>query len=292
MSVDGIKTKGLESGNNMMEKIMKDLDGRSQLASAVSLPQLGDLPLDSVINFSSHKYWGISDPARFFALMEEAKTLLSPGYYLGDNLLTWGRNNSLFHDELFRKAWQDNIQNDADQAIAWRRYILACAAFHCVQLEGDFVECGVYSGSGIKTVMDYLGGTDFPKTFWGYDTYDYHPVEGHHFAGQCEGFFDVVCQRFAAYSQVRLIKGFIPDSFSQGMPDQVAYLHIDMNNAESEIATLEALFDRVVSGGIIVLDDYEWMAYRRQKMMEDPWFSARNYRVFPLPTGQGLIIKR
>jgi hypothetical protein len=42
-----------------------------------------------------------------------------------------------------------------------------------------------------------------------------------------------------------------------------------------------------------VLDDYEWSGpYRNQKLAEDPWFDARRHKVFPLPTGQGLVIKR
>lgn len=259
----------------------------------MEIPKLKPLSLTEIVNFSTEKSWGISDPVRFYQLLEEMKKLITPGYYIGDNLLTWGRNNSLFEDEVFRKAWTDNIQNDADQAIAWRRYILASAACHCIQLPGDFVECGVYTGTGIKTVMDYLGGKAFPKTFWGYDTFDYNPVEGHSFAGQQEGFFEQVCHRFAAYPQARLIKGFIPDSFDQGAPEQVAYLHIDLNNAEGELAALEALFDRVVSGGMIILDDYEWAGvYREQKQAEDPWFEVRGYRVIPLPTGQGMLIKR
>ena len=255
------------------------------------LPRLGELPMDRLTNFSVPKHWGVSDPVRFQALMDEARSLVT-GYYLGDNLFTWGRNNSLFEDEPFRQAWEANIQNDADRAIAWRRYILACAAFHCAQLDGDFVECGVYAGSGIKTVLDYLGGPAFPKTFWGYDTFDYHPVAGHQFAGQRDGFFDTVCARFAGYPTVRLVKGLLPDSFSQGRPDRVAYLHIDFNNAEAELAALEALFDRIVPGGIVILDDYEWAGYREQKRREDPWFEQRGYRVFPLPTGQGLVFKR
>lgn len=258
----------------------------------MELPKLGALNLENVINFSSPRSWGITDVPRFQALMEEAKSLVTPGYYLGDNLFTWGRNNSLFEDETFRNAWQANIMNDADMAIAWRRYILACAGHQCVQLQGDFVECGVYAGTGIKTVMDYLGGTAFPKTFWGYDTYDYHPVQGHNFSGQAEGFFEQIQNRFKEYPQVRLIKGFLPESLSQGAPEKIAYLHIDLNNAEGELAVLNALFDRVVSGGFIILDDYEWAVYRKQKQAEDPWFDARDYRVFPFPTGQGLVIKR
>lgn len=259
----------------------------------MKLPELGQLPLDQIINFSTPKSWGISDPVRFNQLMEEAKSLVTPGYYLGDNLFTWGRNNSLFEDETFRQAWSNNIQNDADQAIAWRRYILASAAFHCIQLPGDFVECGVYTGTGIKTVMDYLGGQSFPKTFWGYDTFDYNPVDGHHFQGQQEGFFEIVQKRFEGYPQTKLIKGFLPDSFADGKPDAVAYLHIDLNNAPGELAVLEHLFDSIVPGGVIILDDYEWAGvYRTQKHAEDPWFESRGYRVMPLPTGQGMVIKR
>ena len=258
----------------------------------MQLPKLEPLKLGNVINFSSPKSWGIADVPRFQALMEEAKSLVSPGYYLGDNLFTWGRNNSLFEDTVFRDAWQSNIMNDADMAIAWRRYVLASAAHHCVQLPGDFVECGVYAGSGIKTVMDYLGGPEFPKHFWGYDTFDYNPVEGHTFAGQATGFFDQIQNRFSEYPQVHLIKGLLPESFAQGAPDKIAYLHIDLNNAEGELATLEYLFERVVSGGFVILDDYEWAVYRRQKQAEDPWFEQRGYRVIPFPTGQGLVIKR
>lgn len=258
----------------------------------MKLPKLNELSLQQIVNFSTPKSWGVSDPVRFHALMEEAKSLVTPGYYLGDNLFTWGRNNSLFEDAAFRDAWQANILNDADQAIAWRRYILATSAYHAVQLDGDFVECGVYAGSGIKTVMDYLGGPEFPKKFWGYDTYDYHPVSGHNFAGQQTGFFEQVKERFVSYPQVRLIKGLLPDSFAQGMPERVAYLHLDLNNAAGELAVLENLFDRIVPGGVIIMDDYEWTAYRQQKQAEDPWFDKRGYRVMPLPTGQGMIIKR
>lgn len=250
--------------------------------------------MDRTANFYCETSWGISDPARFHALLNEARKLVAPGYYLGDNLFTWCRNNSAFEDESFLKAWGDNIYNDADEAIAWRRYILATFAHHCIQLtEGDFVECGVYSGSGIKIVIDYLGRENFPRSFWGYDTFDYNPVEGHAFPGQQTGFFEEVQKRFDGYSQVKLVKGLLPASLAGNSPEKISYLHIDLNNAKGEIAVLDALFDRVVPGGIIILDDYEWAGtYRPQKQQEDQWFEERSYRVTPLPTGQGFLIKR
>ena len=46
-----------------------------------------------------------------------------------------------------------------------------------------------------------------------------------------------------------------------------------------------------MTGGIVVLEDYEWSGrFGSQKIAEDGWFKARNYRVIPLPTG--LMLKR
>ncbi|MES2324963.1 MAG: TylF/MycF/NovP-related O-methyltransferase [Pseudomonadota bacterium] len=248
---------------------------------------------NKVLNFMVQTTWGITDPVRFYQLMAEAQTLVVPGTYLGDNLFTWGKGNSPFEDKAFVKAWESNVQNDADRAIAWRRYILACSAYHCAQLEGDFVECGVYRGTGIKTIIDYFGKDEFTKTYWGYDTFDYNPVEGHSFSGQEDGLYDEICRRFAGYDQVKLVKGLLPASLVDNSPAKIAFLHVDMNSAEYEVAVLEVLFDRLVPGGMLILDDYEWAGiYREQKMAEDAFFEKRKYRVFPLPTGQGLVLKR
>lgn len=147
-------------------------------------------------------------------------------------------------------------------------------------------------GSGIKTVVDYLGGKGFPKTFWGYDTFDSNPT-GHSFPGQQDGLFDQVSERLNGYSQVRLVRGLLPDSLEGNSPEKIAYLHIDLNSAKYELLVLEKLFERIVPGGVLILDDYEWAGvYREQKILEDQWFDARSYRVFPLPTGQGLVLKR
>ena len=152
------------------------------------LPEHGSVDPNNFLSFSMPVFWGTRDPERVNQLVAELLPLLVGGYHSGDNLLTWVRNISFLDDPAFRKAYESNIQNPADSAIAWRRYIIACAGYHCVQLEGDFVECGVYRATGIKTVVDYLGGKAFPKQFYGYDTFDYNPVEGHAFEGQQAGF--------------------------------------------------------------------------------------------------------
>jgi hypothetical protein len=200
----------------------------------------------------------------------------------------------MLDDKPFVAAWTSNAEGLSDMAVLWRRYILATSAFHCVQLGGDFVECGAYTGVGMKTVIDYLGGKTFPRRFWGYDVFEHKsgmpniPMEGL----KEPGLYERVKAKFEGYPQVRLMHGMIPDIFSVGCPDRIAYLHIDLNQAPAEIAALEHLFHRVVPGGMVILDDYEWATvYRAQKLAEDPWFERRGHRVMPLPTGQGLVIK-
>ena len=71
--------------------------------------------------------------------------------------------------------------------------------------------------------------------------------------------------RFAAYSNVKVIKGVVPDVLAEVSPQKIAYLHIDMNSPAAELGAIEVLFDRVVPGGVIVLDDYGWLVFQKPK---------------------------
>jgi O-methyltransferase len=247
-----------------------------------------------LINFFYPVFWATADHRKLIELMEAATAQVGHGYHFADNLFTWARNNSMLHDDGFIAAWSANAETDSDKAIIWRRYILACAGFHSMHLRGDFVECGAYTGVGIKTVVDYLGGPAFPKKVWLYDLFE-HQEEMLHHAMPEHGpdLFERVKRKFDGYPLVRVLKGNIPSVFEGESPKAIAYLHIDLNEAPAEIAALDALFKRVVPGGIVILDDYEWSGpYRDQKLAEDRWFQARQYQVFPLPTGQGIVLKR
>ena len=263
------------------------------LGRRLSLPTLGSPPEDRVNNFMLPVFWGADDEEAVAERLKEVCKHVSSGVHLGDNLLTWARNNSMLDDATFVAAWDSNAENSSDRAIVWRRYVLACAGYHCLHLDGDFVECGAYTGVGVKTVVDYLGGTGFPRTFWAYDLFSHDASMVHHeMPEHGPELFERVKRKFEAYPQVKVIRGEIPGVFAGQSPAAIAYLHIDLNQAPAEVAALDALFDRVVPGGVIVLDDYEWSFYRKQKLAEDAWFEERQYRVIPLPTGQGIVLKR
>ena len=248
---------------------------------------------DELKNFFNPIFWGVKDPD-IFANLLKILTTQTNGYHFSDNMFTFQRNNSMLTDDHFMSVWKDNIVSPNDGAIIWRRYILCMAAHHCANLEGDFVECGAYEGVGAKVVIDYLGDYFKNKTFWLYDLFEHDSsLDNHSMPNHGPELYKSVQHRFDSYNNVRVEKGFIPDVYeSNGAPEKIAYLHIDLNQAPAEIATLEALFDRVVPGGVIIFDDYEMLFYRAQKLAEDKWLGDRGYKVFPLPTSQGLVIKR
>jgi hypothetical protein len=89
-----------------------------------------------------------------------------------------------------------------------------------------------------------------------------------------------------------VVKGRVPASFETTELTKVAYLSIDMNNATAEIAAIDYLWNHLVFGAIIVLDDYAYGSeFLGQKSAWDKFAVSKGFEVLTLPTGQGLIIK-
>ena len=183
---------------------------KSLTSKGFQLPKLGAPSPTQVKSVFMPTFWGTKNPDAVTQHAKAIAELAEPGFHFADNFFTWARNCSILEDEVFVTAWRDNAETDADQAIIWRRYILACTAYHCVQLDGDFVECGAYTGVGVKTVMDFLGGVTFPKDFWVYDLFEHeewmlhHPMPDHGPDLEAR-----VRAKFESYPQVGIFKGFI-----------------------------------------------------------------------------------
>lgn len=223
--------------------------------------------------------------------------------YAQDNLIALQRTAGFVADSKFRAAFDRHAQTQQERSLAWRLHTLTWAAHHCLNIPGDFVECGVYKGFSFAVVTSYLDFAAVPKTLYLYDTYGGIPaafnsenrsnaVYEKENAENPDAIYDHVVQTFAPYSNVKVVRGIIPDTFAEECPEQIALLHIDLNSKKSEIATLEALFDKVSPGGLIVFDDYGWSGYVQQKIAEDEFMCDRNHQILELPTGQGLLIKR
>jgi len=223
--------------------------------------------------------------------------------YANDNLIALQRSAGFRRDPAFVEAVRKHAATEQERSLLWRLHTQIWCARHALDLDGDFVECGVYTGYCMGVMADYLGFGASGRQMYLYDTFEGIPeaynsegrsnrVYAEQNAANPDTIHDIARDRFAALPNVHLVRGIVPDTFAEACPDRIAFLHVDMNSAASEIAALEVLFDRVVAGGFILFDDYGWSGYRAQKEAEDVWLAARGHFVLELPTGQGLCLKR
>lgn len=233
---------------------------------------------------------------RMLPTMAELVATVAHRTYMADGLIT--RHTADFlHDQKFLSAYAKGKATGSWMRMdpRWRVYTACWAASHAVDLPGDFVECGVNRGGMALTIIEYLNFGALAKRFFLLDTYTGFPA-GSRSASANEGLYtdcyDDVVETFAPYPNAVIVRGVVPDSLSAIDAERIAYLSIDMNSAEPEVAAVKALWSRMAPGAAVLLDDYAGgLAYRPQKRAFDALAKELGIQILALPTGQGLIIK-
>lgn len=236
--------------------------------------------------------------------LEQALTTIADIYkgkfYCNDMLISLWRNLSFRHDQKFMSCFYNAVTNEQEQSLLWRLHTLAWAAKNALNVEGDFVECGVFKGFCSSVLFKYLDFQDMPRNAYLYDTFEGLPEKTStaqersawdYTQYDSEAIYNGVLEKFSSYKNVKVVRGIVPDSFEVAVPEKIALLHIDMNSEKAEVLALEHLFDKVVPGGMIVFDDFGWTCNENQMKSELAFMNARNHAVMELPTGQGLVIK-
>ena len=227
----------------------------------------------------------------------------SPTTYDTDGILTCN-NCDFIKEKKFEKAYiaAQDTKPWPGFTLQWRVYIVCWFANHIKNLEGDYVECGVNTGAYSRAVIDYIDFNSTGKTFYLLDTFDGFPdgqineeekkngisyYEGDHY----KNVFEQVLETFKSFN-VKVIKGTVPETLSQCKAEKIVYLSIDMNASFPEIACAEYFWDKIVKGGVVILDDYGFPLHIQQKLAFDKFAKERNIEIMSLPTGQGIIIKQ
>lgn len=223
--------------------------------------------------------------------------------YANDLLYTY-HNADFIKEPLFAEAYKlcKEIGGDLlkDYDIQWRIHVLCWAASHAAHLEGDFVDCGVNTGFCPRAVIHYVDFNRLGKKYYLLDTFsgmderystpremERHKQLGY---GTKGNIYEQVKKTFAPFN-VEIIKGAIPDTLTQVGTKKVSYLSIDMNSVRPEVEALKFFWDKMVSGGLIILDDYGYPGCLDQKLAHDAFALSKGVKVLSLPTCQGLIIK-
>lgn len=217
-------------------------------------------------------------------------------------------NHEFMADPAFCNAYNRGVRAAADEYhIHWRAHIALWTASSASKLDGDFVECGVNYGFLSSAIMQYLNWDSLGKIFYLLDTFagldKRYVSELELKSGAMElnqqllrtnGYaqnVDSVRANFSEWQNVRIIQGSVPDTLSAVDAQKIAYLHLDMNCAAPEVAAFNLLWERLVPGAFVLLDDYAYHGYSAQKSAMDAAAKAKDLSIASLPTGQGLLIK-
>ncbi|HQR08311.1 MAG TPA: TylF/MycF/NovP-related O-methyltransferase [Gemmatales bacterium] len=224
-----------------------------------------------------------------------------PSWTYGEDGLCTMHVADFLNDPQFQKAYAAGKATGSwpNGDLRWRVYVALWAARQAWNLSGDFVECGVHLGGLATAILTDVNWQQSPsRHFYLLDTFNGFPADQRGVAAEVhrndylDDVWPQVQGHFSKFPAVKLIRGAIPQTLTHVTSQQVAYLSIDMNCAEPEVAALEYFWPRMVTGGIVLLDDYAFAeAYRRQKEAIDRWAKPLSLPILSLPTGQGLLIK-
>ena len=173
----------------------------------------------------------------------------------------WTKHAQPFLDDpAFQQSYARAVKAAGwDYGIPWRLHTLLWAATICQSLQGAFVECGTGRGFMASGICEYLKWTDRP--FYLYDTFlPYSPDERGDQQGVAHPVYTTspraVEKNFSEWSGVQCVVGRVPETFRDPIVERVSFLHVDMNHPDPEEAAVRHFWPRLVSGAIMVYDDY------------------------------------
>ena len=67
-------------------------------------------------------------------------------------------------------------------------------------------------------------------------------------------------------------------------------MHIDLNSYKASLSTLDFFYEKVVSGGIILFDDYG--GFKETQIIVDNFFLEKEGHFINFPTGQAIFLKK
>jgi O-methyltransferase len=186
-----------------------------------------------------------------------------------------------------------------------RLYTLIHAVQYLIKnnISGDIVECGVWKGGSIMAAIKSLqGSNDKGREIYLYDTFEgmvaptdkdtkidgtiaqeaFEKYEiNKNSSTWCRSDIEEVQEAIYSTgydrSKIHFVKGKVEETIPRTIPEKIALLRLDTDWYESTKHELVHLFPRLVSGGVLILDDYgSWFGARKAV---DEYIAEHNIKI-------------
>ncbi|MEZ5792029.1 MAG: TylF/MycF/NovP-related O-methyltransferase [Nitratireductor sp.] len=210
------------------------------------------------------------------------------------------QNGTVWRDQpYFTSAYEKygkNIKGIPEMAC----FFLQSSIHSLESLEGDVAECGTRFG---KSALYMLEACSREREFFLFDSFEglSDPVAGKDIlASSIENDgktrilqvgIDVVTRQFSKHPNVHLMKGWIPNRFDEVADRNFCLVHVDVDLYQPTLDSFKFFYDRTVSGGMMICDDYGSVHYPGARLAMDEFFADKQEKPIELPSGQSFIVK-
>lgn len=178
-------------------------------------------------------------------------------------------------------------------------YVVYEFCLHCLHLDGDFAECGVYKGGSAFLIAETLASSSVEdKETHLFDTFTGMPAMANQDpSGLKEGRFGDtsladVKQYLRDFPFVVFHPGLIPSTLESVKDKRFAFVHVDVDLYQTTKDCLNFFYNRLTRGGVMIFDDYGWTFFKEsEKKAVDEFFEDKPETPIALQTGQAFVIK-
>jgi hypothetical protein len=220
----------------------------------------------------------------------------------------------------FMKIYQESmISTNCTRHDNFKKQIRFFSLFQCVKLslkmnkDFNFAECGCFKGHSSYGISKILSDNEFKHEFHIFDSFegglsefeDYDKtmlnsnismekqfIRRNNFSSS----YEEVKKNLENFDFIKIYESWIPDKFDEIKNLKFQFVHIDVDLYNPTYESLKFFYPRLVPGGIIVCDDYNFADFPGAKSAWDNYFneiseSEQPNLTYEVPLGSIFLIK-
>ena len=209
--------------------------------------------------------------------------------YVGESYKTW------IADEHFSKKFRELSPHNYFSEE--RKFALKEFSKSLKNTNGAIAECGCYVGVSAWFVANELPDIDF----YLFDSFEGLSEPGNHDQapsgvyqwkkGDMQSTEDLIKENLAEFPNIHIMKGWIPNRFSEIENLKFRLVHIDVDLYQPTFDSLIFFYGRISSGGMIIMDDYGFQNCPGAYKAANDFMADKPEQIIHLPTGQGIIVR-
>jgi hypothetical protein len=211
---------------------------------------------------------------------------------------SWRSFGEGFFADVCDSAWDRACRVTRWRAAWWRLSVRSARSRpyltllrSAAKLDGDILECGVFRGRSLLR-MAMLARRECPeKVLFGLDSFDGFPAETivagdlgpgrtlEKVRGRFKGASRVPLRLMRAAADLQLNVKLVPGFFDKTLPTlagrKFCFIHLDCDIYESYKTCLDAIYEQVVPGGVILFDEYACPVWPGATRAVDEFFADK-----------------